>query len=244
MKKIIIWLFEIISKMFKKEEKSIVQNKPSNSVLKEYLTPIKILIDNGHGIDTIGKRSPYSANRVEPSISFFEWEWNREIAFLIFEELLTLGYDVELLVPENEDISLKARVERINKICEEYGSDKTLLISIHSNACGNGTSWMTAQGWEAYTSIGDDKSDVLSSIFYEEAKNIFTDRKIRYDWTDGDADREADFYIIKNSLCPAILTENFFYDNIDDIKYILSEEGKNKIVELHVKAIIKYLMKK
>ena len=31
---------------------------------------IKILIDNGHGENTYGKRSPYSANKVEPEIDF------------------------------------------------------------------------------------------------------------------------------------------------------------------------------
>ena len=60
----------------------------------------------------------------------------------------------------------------------------------------------------------------------------------------GDCDKEESFYIIKNTKCPAILTENFFYDNIEDVKLLLSKDGKNKIIDLHINAIIKYLKNK
>jgi N-acetylmuramoyl-L-alanine amidase len=43
--------------------------------------------------------------------------------------------------------------------------------------------------------------------------------------------------------CPAVLTENLFMDNKEDVKLLLSEEGKNKIVNLHVKGILTYLDK-
>jgi N-acetylmuramoyl-L-alanine amidase len=140
-----------------------------------------------------------------------------------------------------EDISLSERVKRVNKHCDKLGKDNVVLISIHSNAAGNGNKWEKAQGWEAYTSIGSTMSDKLSSIFYKNAELMFPNRRIRYDWTDKDADKEENFYILKNTKCPAILTENFFYDNIDDVNFILSDEGKEKVVELHIKSIIDYL---
>lgn len=204
----------------------------------------KILLDNGHGNNTLGKRSPYSANKIGPEIEFYEYKWNREIVLLIYDRLLNLGYNVEILVMEENDISLSERVRRINSVCNEYGNDNVIVISVHSNACGNGSKWENAQGWEAYTSIGETKSDELSEIFYKNAKELFYDRKIRCDLSDGDSDKEDNFTIIKNSYCPAILTENFFYDNIDDVQFILSEDGKTKIVELHVRSIIEYIEKK
>jgi N-acetylmuramoyl-L-alanine amidase len=33
---------------------------------------------------------------------------------------------------------------------------------------------------------------------------------LRKDTSDGDKDKEADFYIIKGANCPAVLTENLF----------------------------------
>ena len=52
-----------------------------------YRIKIKILIDNGHGINTLGKRSPYSMTGIEPEIPFLEYEWNREIADELVYEL-------------------------------------------------------------------------------------------------------------------------------------------------------------
>lgn len=65
---------------------------------------MKIIIDNGHGVDTPGKRSPDGKLR--------EYAWNRLIAGRIVAVLTDLGHDVQLLVPEQEDISLSERCRR------------------------------------------------------------------------------------------------------------------------------------
>ena len=52
---------------------------------------------------------------------------------------------------------------------------------------------------------------------------------------------EANFTIIARTNCPAVLTENLFYDNKEDLAILKSEEGKKKIVDLHVEGIINYL---
>lgn len=65
--------------------------------------------------------------------------------------------------------------------------------------------------------------------------------KIRKDMTDSDPDKESQFYILKHTNCPAVLTENLFQDNREDVKYLLSEEGKKAIVSLQVWGIMKYL---
>lgn len=204
---------------------------------------IKILIDNGHGFDTPGKKSPYSCSGVEPAIIFEEWRWAREISHPLVDKLVELGYDAELLVPEREDISLKERVRRVNEFCLNLGKNNVILISVHANAAGNGTQWMKARGWEAYTTRGTTKSDKLADCLYAAAEKNFKGMKIRSDYSDGDIDKEADFYIIKHTLCPAVLTENFFYDNVDDVNYILSDEGREAVLKAHLEGIKKYLKK-
>lgn len=200
-----------------------------------------ILIDNGHGDNTPGKKSPYSCYGVKPEIEFYEYKWNREIAEEVQKRLANLGYDARLLVPEINDILLKERVNRANKICSQLGTSKVILVSIHANAAGNGREWKTARGWSAYTTKGTTKSDALAECIYEEAKKNFNGHKIRMDKTDGDSDMEENFYIIYNTFCPAVLTENFFYDNVEDVKYILSEEGRELVIKTHVDGIINYL---
>jgi N-acetylmuramoyl-L-alanine amidase len=107
---------------------------------------------------------------------------------------------------------------------------------VHGNA-GGGT------GWECYTTVGKTKSDSIATILYEEAAAEFAKDgwKIRRDMADGDPDKESNFYILKHTNCPAVLTENFFMDNLKDCKFMMSEEGRNRIAKIHYKAIKRIL---
>lgn len=194
---------------------------------------MKILIDTGHGENTPGKRSPDG--------KFREYLYVREIADQVVARLKAQGYDAERIVMEFTDVSLAERARRVNKVCDELGTKNVILVSIHCNAAGNGE-WMNAKGWSCYTSVGQTKADKLADCFYQVAEEKFANqRKIRKDLTDGDPDWEAGFYMLKKTKCPAVLTENFFMDNKDDVAYLESTEGREAIVATHVEAIIKYI---
>ena len=46
------------------------------------------------------------------------------------------------------------------------------------------------------------------------------------------------FYIIKNTNCPAVLTENLFMDTLKpDCEFIMSDAGVETIAQLHFDAI-------
>ena len=196
---------------------------------KKYM---KILIDNGHGENTQGKRSPDG--------KFREYKYAREIAKEIVKELINLGYDAERIVIEDKDISLSERVRRVNKICDEIGKNNVIFVSVHCNAASNGE-WTKARGWSAFTSKGNTKSDILAEFLYAEAEKEFIGQKIRTDKQDNDKDWEENFYVLKNTKCPAVLTENFFMDNKEDVAYLTSEIGKQAIINTHVYGIINYI---
>ena len=189
---------------------------------------MKILIDNGHGIETPGKRSPDGR--------LCEYRYTREIAAAVVNGLHLRGLEVIRLVPEDSDIPLKERVRRANA----YGPD-SILISIHCNASGMGDEWKQPQGWSAYTTIGETRADLLASKLYEAAEASFPERRIRKDFSDGDADFEASFYLIRHTTMPTVLTENFMMDNRDDVAYLLSEEGRKAVVMCHIEGISLYL---
>ena len=85
-----------------------------------------ILIDNGHGAETPGKRSPDGSLR--------EYAWAREVARMACDLLQAEGYNARLLVPEDRDVSLAERCRRANK----YDKRDTILISIHNNVAAPG----------------------------------------------------------------------------------------------------------
>lgn len=194
---------------------------------------MKVLIDNGHGENTPGKRSPIWKNGSQ----LFEWAYTREIARRVYNELRSKGVDVDLLVKEYVDVPLQERARRANEAAAKNGKSNTILVSIHCNASnGKGT------GWEIHTSPGKTKSDELAQTFWDTANKMFGDAwKIRGDWTDGDGDWENNFYILTKTNCPAVLTENFFMDNEKDCSFLLSPEGKNQITKLHVDSILKFI---
>lgn len=80
-------------------------------------------------------------------------------------------------------------------------------------------------------------------MLYEEAEKNFAGRKIRKDLSDGDPDWEENFYILRKTKCAAVLTENFFQDNKEDVSYLISLEGRRQVVRTHVDGIIKYVKK-
>lgn len=193
---------------------------------------MRVLIDAGHGIDTTGKRSPDGA--------FLEYRWNREVADMLYELLSEYGFDVDYVVTETNDIPLKTRVRRVNEVCSLIGSQNVLLLSIHSNAAGMGDSWMNAQGWSAYTTKGNTRSDIAAKCLYDAFEEDFKDRRIRKDLSDGDPDWEEDFYIIKKTSCPAVLLENFFYDNKEECGFLLQEQTKRRIARAILKGVQYY----
>ena len=190
---------------------------------------MKVIIDNGHGIDTKGKRSPIWTDGSQ----LFEWEFNRDIANRLLTMLNDEGISSFLVVPENKDISLKERVKRINNFYRN--NPNSFLLSIHANA-GGGT------GWEIFTSKGETRSDAIAECFVESARIHLQQFRIRKDLLDGDSDKEANFYILKHTRCPAVLTENLFMDTKKDCRFMMSESGRDAITKLHFDGVLKVNM--
>lgn len=192
-----------------------------------------ILIDNGHGKETPGKRSPDGV--------FREWAWAREIAARIVEVLRGRGFTAFLLTPEDVDVPLATRVARVEAYCRQYGKENVILVSVHINAAGMGEHWLSAKGWSAYTTPGVTRSDEVARCLYDVAEECFPERKIRRYENRKEPDFESQLYILRKTSCAAVLTENFFMDNLDDVAYLLSQEGKDAVVRCHVEGLERYI---
>lgn len=190
---------------------------------------MKILIDNGHGVETPGKRSPDGRLR--------EYAYTREIADRVVKDLQKAGMDAQRIVPEEADISLSERVARANKAYIE-SSKNAILVSIHCNAMGSGNEWMPAKGWSVF--VGGNASSASKKLARELAEAALKKVKVRqpspqsFYWT-------ADLYICNKTNCPAVLVENFFQDNHEDVEYLLSEEGKQCVTDITVEGIMSYV---
>ncbi|MBR2016419.1 MAG: N-acetylmuramoyl-L-alanine amidase [Prevotella sp.] len=192
-----------------------------------------VILDNGHGKDTPGKCSP--------DRSLYEWQWTRDIACGLYQRLLEEGIEAQLLVPEQTDIPLSARVARENQTTTEAkrAGKETCLISVHINAAGGDGKWKSARGFSCWIAqSASPKSKQLAQLLYAEAeaRELQGNRSVPAEkyWV-------APFYITTHSSCPAVLTENLFQDNKEDVAFLLSDAGKQTIIDLHVQAIKKYI---
>ncbi len=194
------------------------------------------ILDNGHGgmvdgvYQTPGKRSPVWPDGTQ----LFEGEFNRAIVDRLMKKFESNGIDAINLVDVPKDISLPERVDTANRLARS-SLKKCIYVSVHAN----GYTDESANGWCVYTSQGQTKSDDIATVLFEKAAREFKGEYMRSDtYRDGDVDQESNFYVLINTSMPAILSENFFMTNYDNChKYLLSEEGRDRIAKVHFQMI-------
>ena len=197
---------------------------------------ITIILGTAHQKSIVGKGSPDG--------TFKEYKYSREICQAIKDILIEMGYRViidieadDLKLSQSKELELRCKI--VNEYVQHYKD--CIYVSIHVNAAASDGKWHTGTGWEIYTTPGKTKADELATCLYNAAKFNASDKKIRTDFSDGDADKEAHLYVLKHTNCPAVLTENFFQDNKKDVEYLISDQGFHEIVRLHVEGILNYI---
>lgn len=180
-----------------------------------------IILDNGHGYNTAGKRSDVYNGR-----TLYEYEFARDMVTRIKKLCDAEGIKVWVLVPELYDVPLAERCMRANNL---YATNKDcILVSIHANA-GGGT------GFEVWTSVGETKADAIAQKWCDTIKEEFPKIKLRTDRSDGDDDKESGFYILKHTKMPAILCENLFMDNKADLDLLWNRQFRDNLASAYVK---------
>lgn len=207
-----------------------------------------VLIDRGHGgiIDgkyvTKGKRSPKWGDPEAEEKSMVNILYEGVSTRLVSEELQRMlkkdGIRFEIVNPGQKDMGLAERVQFANSMAKKHGPQETLFISIHHDAF----KLNQGEGYSVFTTPGETLSDVYAEAYMEEMALVFPDRKARIDDSDGDMDKEKNFYVIRETICPAILTENFFMTHEKECKEILMDKiGRRKIALAHFNMIKRFV---
>jgi N-acetylmuramoyl-L-alanine amidase len=195
------------------------------------------ILDPGHGgiVDgqyvTPGKRSPTFPD----GSVLYEGVNNRAHVNSVFRLAKNLGFNVVNLVPTNEDVSLLKRITLANK----YGK-KSVYISFHSDAAGNGSLWHAAKGITVFTSKGQTTSDKFADIIFKNLRNQFPDMNFRQDMTDNDPDKEENFFVLQKTVMPAVLLELGFHTNFNEAQYIQTEEFRLKMAKAVVDSMYEW----
>lgn len=191
----------------------------------------KVLIDNGHGLNTAGKRSP--DNRIIEAV------YARHIARRVANELEERAVPYALICPEDEDTPLRTRVYRANRLNTMHRGG-SVLVSLHSNAAGSDGKWRNARGMSAHIAMN---ASANSKTFARCLITAFERGGMRVRKYDGDKTPywTQNLCICRETSMPAVLVEMFFHDNREDVDFAKSEEGEQAIVDALVNGIMDFI---
>ncbi|MCA0173050.1 N-acetylmuramoyl-L-alanine amidase [Bacillus sp. RAR_GA_16] len=187
--------------------------------------PKLIALDDGHGMNTAGKRTPYIP---EIGRSIQENEFNREVVKYLKIELERCGFQTLLVAPTNTDTPLSTRTNLANsKKADAY-------IAIHYNAFDGSFSGADPSGIELYVYLGHTNKEagkLASSI----AKYLRQGTPQNYRGI-----KEADFHVLRETNMIAVLTENGFMDNKFEALLMLDKDFQKEVAIEHAKGICDY----
>ena len=208
---------------------------------------VLVILGTAHRMREPGKQSPDGRLK--------ECVYSREICKEVAVKIQSYGYKAEVdyepldlprasqtnTVKIERMAELAMRVNYVNELCRQRGAKNVIYVSIHCNAAGADDKWHNASGWQVNISnSASTNSKLLAECLFDSAKA--NELKVRQP-SNTQKYWPQSLYVLNNTKCPAVLTENLFQDNKADVDYLLSEEGRHSIIRLHVEGIINYLEK-
>lgn len=187
---------------------------------------IIVILDPAHGSNVPGKRSPDG--------SHFEYKWSRERLHNLRDKLIAKGFTVFFTTESEIEPGLTHRRNFASVV--EKGKQK-LLISLHNNAAGNGSSWCNATGVEVWTTKGITKSDICADIFLRVFKEDFNFPLRINKNTYLERDKEENWSVLVGSGYMGVLIEWLFQDNKKDVESLKSPEINASLEDSLVKAV-------
>jgi N-acetylmuramoyl-L-alanine amidase len=180
---------------------------------------LSVVLDPGHGAETVGKRSPDG--------SVLEYAFNRDMAARVKAHLERHGVETLLTVTDDVDLPLEERC----RVANASGADA--FVSLHANAYGNGKNWTKQNGWEAFVYKKGSFSEQLANAVHSETipASGLADRGVK----------DERYYVIRNVNMPAVLIEHGFYTNQTEIELLKSPEFRERLAVMDAKGILRFL---
>ncbi len=187
-----------------------------------------LILDDGHGEETAGKRTP----QFPDGTVIRENQFNKPVVNLIEQDAKRLGFNTLQVAPEDDDVSLPTRSSRANAAYKKYkaelkaqgidinGKVIAVYISIHFNAL-LGTWESTAEGVETHYYPGSTNGKRLAECIQKQLikGTIQNNRGIK----------ESDFHVLRETAMPAALVEGGFMDNLREASLMLDKDFQKEV---------------
>lgn len=182
-----------------------------------------IALDDGHGMETAGKRTPHIK---EINRFIHENEFNRVVIGFLDSELKRCGFDTLLVAPTDKDTPLSARTMLANeKKADAY-------ISIHYNAFDGKFDDYDPEGLSVHIFTSTTKSEPLAKAIHKYLKQG-TPQKDR-------GIVRSNYHVLRETTMPAVLTENGFMDNKREALLMIDVDFQKEVAREHAMGICDY----
>lgn len=202
----------------------------------------RIVLDFGHGgVNTRGEytTAPAKMFKFPNGDIAYEGVINRwlgeKVVMELKEQIPELSRVMTVHYTDYNDVPLANRAALVNS----FNSSETLFVSIHCNAANS-----KARGFEIFTTKGVTESDTLAECIADEVETLYNKLglKLRFDTSDGDKDKESDFYVLRKTKCPAVLIETLFFDNYEDYCFLRNLVFQEDFAKAVVRGIKNFLI--
>ena len=188
---------------------------------------MRIVIDPGHAGRNVDPGAVnQSTGLQEADVALF-------VSKLVETQLLAAGHEVKLTRTDWEQAEtddLNVRTSLSNDWCAD------LFVSIHCNSAVS----EEANGFEVWTSPGQTAGDDLATCIYQQIMDQFPDRLGRSDYSDGDADKEARFYVLVHTDAPACLVEMAFISNDEEAALLADPDWQDTYARAIARGVTDY----
>ena len=184
-----------------------------------------IALDDGHGMETAGKRTPF-IHEIGRQIK--ENEFNREVVKYLDIELRRCGFKTLLTAPTDVDTPLAERVRKANN------AKADLFISIHYNAYDGKFNGYDPEGFSAHVYLGN--KNTKSGQFAKIALKYLaqgTKQKNR-------GLVEQNLYVTRETKMPAVLFELGFMDNKREALLMINKDFQKECAREIAQAVCEF----
>lgn len=183
-----------------------------------------IALSDGHGMETLGKRTPPIPELNGRVIK--ENEFNRAVIALLDKELQRCGFDTLLVAPTDYNTPLQERTDLANN------KKADLYMSIHYDALDGSFEAPSPEGHALH-------------IYPNSVESRKVAECIRKYWNGGTSQKdrgiiESNFHELRETHMPAVLSENGFMDNKREALLMLNPDFQREVAIEHAKGICDY----
>ncbi len=188
-----------------------------------------IALDDGHGMETAGKRTPTLPNGLKSETGNFmhENEFNRAVVKKLDVILKACGMDTLFTAPTDKDTPLKERSALANL------KGATILVSVHANALDGSFDNPDPDGVETFYYPGSVEGKKLAQAI-QKYLILGTDQTNR-------GVKSQNLHMIRETNMPAVLVEAGFMDNLKEAKLLLSDSFRQEVALEIAGGICEYL---